>query len=445
MGYRQSIEGCLSSAIGDDGLTRDALDRYLERLKPKYQAMAEEARNGTFPHFRILDDAAGLESAKAAFDALARDAELIVILGTGGSSLGGQALAQMAGWSIPGDDGDSGHALPRLRFYDNLDERSFLRGLSIMDPERTRFIVISKSGTTGETLAQTLTVLTWLKDKGVLDSRLPQLFLGVTEPAKPGVANGLRALFEARGLPLVPHPTDIGGRYSAFTSVGLMAGFARGLDMAAFREGAKQAVQALANGSAPADHPAAQGAALAVALLREKGIVNTVMMPYSDRLSRFAAWYVQLWAESLGKSGEGTTPIAALGPVDQHSQLQLYMDGPRNLSVTILRVDPNANAELDRVTIAPALAQEAGAPYLTTRTIGDLVAAQQKAIADALIEAKRPVRTIDLPKLDEATLGELMMNFMIETILAADLLGVDPFDQPAVELGKKLTRQYLAA
>ena len=145
----------------------------------------------------------------------------------------------------------------------------------------------------------------------------------------------------------------------------------------------------------------------------------------------------------MGKGGQGTTPIATLGPVDQHSQLQLFMDGPPVHFMTVLRVTgaPGQDAVLP---IPPALAAEAGAPYLAGRSIGELVQAQQKAIVDALGEAKRPVRTIDMERLDERTLGALMMHFFIETILAADLLGVDPFDQPAVELGKKLTRQYLA-
>jgi glucose-6-phosphate isomerase len=166
-------------------------------------------------------------------------------------------------------------------------------------------------------------------------------------------------------------------------------------------------------------------------------------MPYSDRLERFGAWYVQLWAESLGKGGQGTTPIATLGPVDQHSQLQLFMDGPPVHLMTVLRITGPAEAA-DGLAIPAALAAEAGAPYLGGRTIAGLVQAQQKAVVEAFIEAKRPVRTIDIERLDERTLGALMMHFVIETILAADLLGVDPFDQPAVELGKRLTRQYLA-
>src|SRR6185437_14837078 len=159
------------------------------------------------------------------------------------------------------------------------------------------------------------------------------------------------------------------------------------------------------------------------------------------RLSRFAAWYVQLWGESLGKQGQGTTPVAALGPVDQHSQLQLYLDGAPQHLITIIRESCAGRGP----RIPPDLAKLAGASYLAGHSAGDLVAAQQRAIPDALIEAGRPVRTIDLDALDERAIGALMMHFMLETILAGHLLGVDPFDQPAVESGKVITRRYLGA
>jgi glucose-6-phosphate isomerase len=440
--YRQSIEGCLSSKIGDAGLSSDRLAQWLTLVTPRFKALEESAQDGSFPHFRVLDDREGLEEAQAAYNKLAEGAETLLILGTGGSSLGGQALAQIGGWSIPGDNGPGAVKPPRLRFYDNLDARSFMQGLRILNIPKTRFIVISKSGTTGETLAQTLTAFKVIEEAGHA-SLIPHIFLGVTEPERPGVANGLRKLFEARGIPVLPHSTEIGGRFSVFTTVGLLPAFARGLDVSAFREGAREVVQLLSNAAMPEEHPAAVGAALAIGLAKDKGVTNSVLMSYSDRFERFGAWYVQLWAESLGKAGEGTTPIAALGPVDQHSQLQLFMDGPPVHLMTILRV-ANAAGNEDAITIPPALAAEAGAGYLAGKTIGDLVRAQQRAIADALIEARRPVRTIDVERVDERALGALMMHFVIETILAADLLNVDPFDQPAVELGKRLTRQYIA-
>ncbi len=442
MVYRHSIDGCLSAKIGDAGLSQDRLAHWLSLITLPFNELAEQARAGTFAHFRILEEKEDIEEARAVYQALSEGADTVVVLGTGGSSLGGQAVAQLGGWSIPGDGGPAGKERPRLRFYDNLDARSFMQGLRILNVPKTRFIVISKSGTTGETLAQTLTAFKFIEDAG--HARLiPRLFLGVTEPEKPGTPNGLRTLFSARGIPLLPHNAEIGGRFSVFTVVGLLPALACGLDVEAFREGARRVVQQLMTASRPEAHPAAAGAAASIGLAKDLSVTNTVLMPYSDRLERFGAWYVQLWAESLGKDGKGTTPIASLGPVDQHSQLQLFMDGSPTHFLTILRITGTPGEE-SGLAIPPALAAEAGAPYLSARTIGDLVQAQQKAIVDAFAEARRPARTIDIERLDERSLGALMMHFMIETILAAGLLNVDPFDQPAVELSKRLTRQYLA-
>ena len=441
MTYRQSIDGCLSSKIGDAGLSEDRLKQWLTLLTPRFKALEEQAQDGSFAHFRILSDTADIEETRAAYDTLAEGADTILILGTGGSSLGGQALAQLGGWSIPGDNGPAGEKRPRLRFYDNLDARSFMRGLSILDIPKTRFIAISKSGTTGETLTQTLTALKFIEDAGHA-ALIPHIFLGVTEPEMKGIFNGLRSLFAARGIPMLAHSTEIGGRYSAFTAVGLLPALARGLDVAAFRAGGREVVDRLSTATMPEEHPAAVGAAVAIGLAKDIGITNSVMMPYSDRLERFSAWYAQLWAESLGKRGEGTTPIAALGPVDQHSQLQLFVDGPPVHLMTVVRVAPAG--EDGGLVIPPALAAEAGAPYLAGRSISEVVQAEQDAFVNALGEARRPVRTIDLPRLDERALGALMMHFILETIFAADLLSVDPFDQPALELGRRLTREYLA-
>jgi glucose-6-phosphate isomerase len=166
----------------------------------------------------------------------------------------------------------------------------------------------------------------------------------------------------------------------------------------------------------------------------------SVMLAYADRLERFTRWYVQLWAESLGKDGKGTTPIAALGPVDQHSQLQLYLAGPRDKLFTVVTVGAAGRGP----RIADDLARLAGEPDFAGKTIGDLVAAQGRATIETLAKNGCPVRSIHIDTLDEASIGELLMHFMLETIIAAHLLGVDPFDQPAVEEGKVLAKKYLA-
>jgi glucose-6-phosphate isomerase len=187
------------------------------------------------------------------------------------------------------------------------------------------------------------------------------------------------------------------------------------------------------------DVPFAAAAALSAAAAAE-GKTIRVMIAYADRLERFTKWWVQLWAESLGKNGKGAAPIAALGPVDQHSQLQLWLDGPRDKLFTVITTGvAGSGPRMDK-----ALAEAAKEPALAGMTVGDLVAAQGRATADTLAKNGRPVRTIHVDKLDARALGALMMHFMLETIVAAHLLDVDPFDQPAVEEGKILAKQYLA-
>ena len=437
--YQQSIAGCLDGAIGAHGLSQASHSEWLKRIRPLVAGMQDDYHNGALAILRIVEDEADIADAERALAKLSIGASTLVFFGTGGSSLGGQTLAQLAGWKIPGVATSGQKARPRTRFYDNLDGETLAGVLATLDLATTRFIVTSKSGGTAETLAQAIATLSAVKAAG-LDARIPELFLGITEPAVPGKKNGLRDLFSHFGIPMLEHHTGIGGRFSCLTNVGLMPAIARGLDTRAIRAGAKGVVDALLAARDAADFAPAVGAATAVALSKDKGIHTLIMMPYADRLQRMAAWFVQLWAESLGKNGEGTSPIGATGPLDQHSQLQLFMDGPREHYLTILRVaSGGAGPRIDE-----GLAQIAGASMLGGHTIGDVVAAQAHAVPEALARAGRPVRTIDIPKLDEKSLGALLMHFMIETILAGRLLGLDPFDQPAVELAKVLTRERLA-
>lgn len=437
--FQHDISGCLEASIGEHGLAPSAYAAWLSRIEPHVAALKDDYRENRLALLRIVEDTADIDAAEAALARLSIGAKTLVFFGTGGSSLGGQTLAQIAGWKIPGVATEGQKSRPRTRFYDNLDGETLAGVLKTLDLAETRFIVTSKSGGTAETLAQAIATLSAVKAAG-LEAQIPKLFLGITEPEKPGKANGLRTLFAKFNIPMLEHHTGIGGRFSCLTNVGLMPAIARGLDVRAIRAGAKSVVDALLASQSADDFTPAVGAVTAVALSKEKGIKTLVMMPYADRLGRLAAWFVQLWAESLGKGGEGTSPIGALGPLDQHSQLQLYMDGPREHYLTIIRVaSQGVGPKIDS-----GLAKLAGADMLGGHTIGDIVAAQAHAVPEALARAGRPVRTIDLAKLDEKTLGALLMHFMIETILAGRLLGLDPFDQPAVELAKVLTKERLA-
>jgi glucose-6-phosphate isomerase len=437
--YHQSIAGCLQTAIGRHGLDAQIMTSLLAALQPACAGLRQQHADRSLALLRIAEDTADIEAAEAALTKLSRGAHTIVFFGTGGSGLGGQTLAQFGGWNIPGMADSGQMRRPRTRFYDNLDAGTLEAALAHLDLAGTRFVVTSKSGGTVETLVQAIAALSAVKAAG-MSAQIPDLFLGLTEPEMPGRSNGLRKLFSELGIPMLEHHTGIGGRFSVLTNVGLLPALARGIDVRAIRAGAKAVVDQLLAAKDAADIPAAVGAATAVGLLREHGIKTHVMMPYADQLGRFSHWFVQLWAESLGKNGQGTSPIACLGPLDQHSQLQLFQDGPRDHLITILRTPTAGRGP----AVDAAMAATAGIPFMAGRHIGDLVAAQTEAVPGALRKAERPVRIIDIPKLDAYALGALLMHFMLETILVAALFDIDPYDQPAVELAKTLAREHLA-
>lgn len=437
MPFVQSIDNARAEKIGPHGVPAGAFDEALRRAEDALAWLRARHADGGLPLLRVPAETDDLAEIEGAARKLRDGATDIVLLGTGGSSLGGQTLSQLADFNVAGVG-----ALrpgPRLHFMDNLDPRTFGTLLERLPLATSRFVAISKSGGTGETLMQTIASLSAIKAAG-LGARIPELFLGLSEPAKPGGRNGLRELLGGHGVALLEHHTGVGGRYSALTNVGLLPAAILGLDIAAIRAGAAAALEPVLAGNKAADVPSAVGAALSVALAGA-GKTISVVMAYADRLERFTRWYVQLWAESLGKDGKGTTPLGALGPVDQHSQLQLFIAGPRDKLFTIVTVGcAGKGPRLD-----PELSAQAGEPDFGGRSIGDLVAAQGRATAETLAKNGCPVRTIHIETLDERALGALLMHYMLETIITARLIGVDAFDQPAVEEGKVLAKRYLTA
>ena len=437
MALKQSIENARAERIGAEGASELAFADALARTDEVLASLRARHADGALALVRLPDKRDDIASIKSAADRLkAAGTTDVVFLGTGGSSLGGQTLAQLAGYAVPAVG--PLQLKPRLHFMDNLDPETFEALLRLFPLPSTRFVAISKSGGTAETLMQTIAVLSALKKVG-LESLIPELILGVTEPAKAGKRNGLRDLLAAHRVTMLDHDPGVGGRYSVLTSVGLFPAAFAGLDIEKVRAGALSAFAPILSARPASNVAPAVGAALAVTLARQNRKSISVIMPYADQLERFARWYVQLWAESLGKDGKGTTPLAALGPVDQHSQLQMFMAGPRDKLFTVI----TAGAGKSGPRMDAELAKLAGEPGFAGKTIGDLVAAQGRATAETLAKNGCPVRTIHLEKLDEASLGELLMHFMLETIIAAHLFGVDPFDQPAVEEGKVLAKHYL--
>ena len=429
--YAMDVSGCFSS--GAKALSLELVEAYIKQTESGLRGIGKAEKDGILPVLSIWKQEEDLQACQPVMEHLLDGASDIVFLGTGGSSLGAQALAQLAGYRVAGQIAGVGG--PRFHFFDNLDGETYGAALNTLDLSKTKFLTVSKSGGTAETMMQTLTALSALKQAG-LGNELAKHFAAITMPDD----NPLRRLAVDVGMPVLDHDPKIGGRFSVLSNVGLLPAMLMGLDAKAVRDGAGLVMTPILQGAEVEDCPAAYGAILNVAFAQERGLANAVLMPYADKLELFAMWYRQLWAESLGKNGRGTTPIRALGPVDQHSQLQLYLDGPNDKFLTLMMLDCQGKGP----KVEPDIVTDPALDYLSDRTIGDLVDAEQRATAETLIKRGRPVRIITVPTLDEKAMGALFMHFMVETMLAAHLLDVYAFDQPAVEDGKVLARKYLS-
>lgn len=426
--YEQSIDGCLQATIGDSGLDEATFDHCIKRARAGVDRIRAAHRDGSLPVFQMAekrDDIPMIED-RAAYHR--ERADTVLVMGTGGASLGGQAFYALADSGF-GPSGDS----PRVVFLDNIDPHTFDHLFRSLDMSRTDFLLISKSGSTAETMTQALICMEELAQT-VDEDQIGDHFTVITEPRD----SALSRLARKWGMVQLPHDPEIGGRFSALSLVGMLPAAIAGLNPVLARQGAEPVIASLLT-----DYQAdpAVGAAVQCGLAETRGIKTSVIMPYSDRLGTFGFWYRQLWAESLGKQGEGTVPVRALGTVDQHSQLQLYLDGPRDKSFTMIQTPVASTGRLVRTAIAD---NEAGLSYLDRRSMGDLLASMQRATTETLIKNGCPTRVLKLEQVDEAAIGALMMHYMAETVIAADMLGVNAFNQPAVEQGKILARDYMS-
>ena len=412
-------------------VAKDPLRTAFANRLPEARLALDHWRNGKDQQFaalrRSVEDTSDFARIAEVAEHLMKNTTDLVVFGIGGSSLGAQTLAQLAFWGTEAYKPRTDH--PRLHIVDGIDSAVFRSMLTLMDLRTTRFLVVSKSGSTTETLMQLLVAVEALEEEGG-GKYLKHHFAGVAEEG----ANPLRNILTDMGAPVMPHDPNLGGRFSAFSCVGLIPALIAGLDAKAIRAGACDTLDAAMTASSPA----VEGAALSVAA-RDVGLSQSVMWVYRDRLARLPKWWRQLWAESLGKQGQGTTPIDAQGPVDQHSQLQLYLDGPNDKLFTLIDAPALSDAKAGKTW-----ADKHNLPLLAGRGMSEVVAAQVRATAETLSNAGRAVRRFSFAgPLEERGLGSLMMHFILETLIAARLWNVDPFGQPAVEEGKRLTRRYL--
>jgi glucose-6-phosphate isomerase len=418
---------CMAPGIGaENGLTDGDLDALAPGFEAGLGAVLAAVDAGALGFWDLPRDVGTREAVERYVRGLPSAITDVLVLGIGGSSLGGRALYHaLVG---PPELLTAAEGKRRLHFPDNVDPWLLARLLDALSPERTIALVISKSGGTVETAAQLLVIEEWLGK-----NRTKHL-VAITDPDR----GALRDLARAEGLASFAVPKNVGGRFSVLTPVGLLPAALAGIDVAALLEGASAMAEACRR-KALRENPAGLLAALHVAHHRRFGRDLHVVMPYADALRPFAAWFVQLWAESLGKRVDrkgavvesGPTPIAAVGVTDQHAQVQLFMEGPRNKVLTFIAVEATeTDLEIPRT--------EGPYAYLGGKRLSDLLDAERRGTTLALAEDGRPSLTITLPHLDARSMGALLFLYEAATAIAGELYDIDAFDQPGVEAGKRL-------
>lgn len=360
----------------------------------------------------------------------------ILVLGIGGSALGGIAVTEALlkpYWNLLPQE--KRNNLPRIFFLDNIDPDLISGLLEVIDLKKTLVNVITKSGDTAETMSQFMII------KDLLEKELGDDYrknIVATTDKKMGI---LRQLADQEGYKIFYVPDDVGGRFSVFSSVGLLPFVLVGLNLEQMMNGIKDMDLALKNIDIY-QNIAAQGALIQYLLDTKKGKNLSVMMPYSSRLKYISDWYAQLLAESLGKEynnegkkvNVGLTPIKALGATDQHSQIQLYNEGPNDKLIIFVRVE-----NFDTTLEIPKIFEYTGIGYLGGKTINDLINAEADSTRVSLSDYSRPTMTITIDKINEYNMAQLMYMLEVQTAIAGELYGINTFNQPGVEQAKNYT------
>ena len=419
------FNNCMSEVIGEEhGITSQDLALLEPQLKGASAQLTTWHKNKDAIFLDLPNLSHLYEDIPKQASRIQRQFENLVVLGIGGSALGLRCIAHSLLHPFHNLlDKKQRQGKPRLFVCDTLDPDTFSLLFEYLDLEKTCFNVISKSGTTLETMAQFFFIIEWLQKS--IGKKWKDHLIITTDPEK----GALRAFSETERITSFVIPPSLGGRFSVLSPVVLFPAACVGIDIEGLLQGA----------TLTSLETATRIAAFHFLMATKKKKTISVMMPYTDSLRDFSEWYAQLWAESLGKNGRGMTPVKALGVTDQHSQLQLYMEGPNDKLITFLNVQSYRTApEKTRLHNVP----EAFA-FLEGKSFDRIVQAGQQGTMRALAQAHRPNFTITLSKLHEQSVGSLLMTYEIATVLMGALMQINPFDQPGVELSKRLTRQIL--
>jgi glucose-6-phosphate isomerase len=431
------ITHMFSEVVGDqNGIARQDLDAIRKQLTLAFSDFSADRESGKYPYLQIPYDDDLISGVMDTASEFQGQFENLIVLGIGGSALGfGACFHALCHPFHNLLDSDGRNNTPRIFIMDNVDPRTFAGIMDVIDIEDTLVVAISKSGSTAETAAGMLFIMGLLKDH--LEDHWAEHLVVITDPK----GGELRRLALEWQIPTLPIHPGVGGRYSVLTPVGLFPAAMAGIDIGELCAGARD-MDARLSSPDPMENPAAALAGFLTWLDRKKGKNMVVMMPYSNELYSAADWFRQLWSESLGKTktvtGEptsvGQTPIKALGTTDQHSQVQLYMEGPSDKVFVFLETSWPKEVKFPKdAPKSPVF------DYLAGKSFNHLIHAEKKATELALTRANRPNASIIFPETSPYTLGQFFLLWETTTVLAGGLLNVNPLDQPGVELGKKLT------
>ena len=424
--------------IGSEhGISKSQVEDLAKETTPLIAQLSEERKLGKTPYRDLPFIAETLKRVKDLIAEVKDGCENLVVFGIGGSALGNIAVQTALNPYMHNMD-DKQRTDPRLFVFDNVDPAQLASFLDWLGDglDKTIFNIISKSGRTAETAAQFLVIRQLLLDKLGPEGCKKQII--TTTDANQGT---LRAITNDAGFRSLVVPDGIGGRFTVLSAVGLFSAAMCGIDIDSLLAGARDMDKRVSSEDFY-QNPAAINAAINYHFYK-RGKKISVMMPYSYALKDMADWYRQLWAESLGKATDlagnevflGPTPVKALGTTDQHSQVQLYREGPNDKLFTFLQVN-----KFDKdLTIGPAPDCAAELEFLAGRDLSVLLNSEKKATEYALLESKRPCLTVVFPEVNAYTVGQFIYLFEVTTSFAGALFGINPYDQPAVELGKEAT------
>jgi len=419
------------------GVRPEELLKLTDKIKQITDTMAQDRDDGKLSYRDLPYQHKNCQKIKDLTDKLKGRYDNLVVLGIGGSALGNIALQTALNSPIYNLLDQKDRQGPRLFVIDNVDPDQFRTLMDFLENQldRTLFNIISKSGRTAETASQYLTVVEWIS-KIIPNANLTDHIIATTDPKK----GTLRAIADQQGFTTLEVPDGVGGRFSVLSDVGLFSAAMCGIDIEDLLAGAADMDKRVKTVEME-KNPAATYAAIQY-ILYKKDKPLSVMMPYSYHLKDLSDWFRQLWAESLGKrenlSGKvvhiGPTPINALGTTDQHSQVQLYREGPNDKLFTFLEIE-----QYDHEVVLGNSGNTTELEYLSAQKMSDLINAEKQATEYALVQSQRPCLTIKFPRISAHTVGQFIYLFEVAASYMGGLFQINPYDQPAVELGKEAT------